>query len=68
MEDNEILQQIRRVREERARECHYDVHVMFERLRTETERLKAEGWQVVAPGPRAAVEADGVVREDPPNP
>ena len=68
MEDNEILQQIRRVREERARECRYDVHVMFERIQAETERLKAEGWQVVSPGPRAAMEADGVVREDPPKP
>ena len=46
MQDNEILQQIRRVRDEHARECGYDVRELFSRMRADTERLKAEGWKV----------------------
>ena len=46
MNENEILQEIRRVREEHARECNYNVHVMFEQMRAETEQLKAEGWSL----------------------
>ena len=63
MNENEILQEIRRVRED-ARECNYDVHVMFEQMRAETEQLKAEGWKVVSPA--AAQEPSAIVREDPP--
>ena len=64
MNENEILQGIRRVREEHARECNYDVHVMFEQMRAETEQLKAEGWKVV-PAP-VTQEPSAIVREDPP--
>jgi len=64
MIENEILQEIRRVREEHARECNYDVHMMFERMRAETEQLKAEGWKVGAP--TVAEEPSAVVREEPP--
>ena len=64
MNENEILKEIRRVREEHARECNYDVHVMFEQMRAETEQLKAEGWKVVSPA--VAQEPSAVVREDPP--
>ena len=58
--ETEILDEIRKVRDEHAKECGYDVHRAFEQLRTETERLKAEGWLVVdrsSLGP--------VVREEP---
>ncbi len=64
MNENEILKEIRQVREEHARECNYDVHVMFERMRAETEQLKGEGWKVVSPA--VAQEPSAVVREDPP--
>ncbi len=64
MIENEILQEIRRVREEHARECNYDVHVMFEQMRAEMEQLKAEGWKVVASA--VVEEPSAVVREDPP--
>ena len=63
MNENEILKEIRRVREEHARECNYDVHVMFEQMRAGTEQLKAEGWRIVSPP--AAQEPSAVVREDP---
>ncbi len=63
---NEILQEIRRVREEHARECNYDVHVMFEQMRAETEQLKADGWKVVSPA--VAEESSAVVREEAPKP
>ena len=64
MNENEILKEIRRVREKHARECNYDVHVMFEQMRAETEQLKAEGWKVVSPP--VAQESSAIVREDPP--
>lgn len=62
--ENEILKEIRQVREDHARECNYDVHVMFEQMRAETEQLKAEGWKVVSPP--VAQEHSAVVREDSP--
>ena len=64
MNENEILDEIRRGREEHARECGYDVHVMFEQMRAETERLKAEGWRVVSPAEES--EPTSLVREEPP--
>lgn len=48
MSQDDILGEIRRIRDEHARECDYDVHVMFEQMRAETEKLKAEGWKVVS--------------------
>ena len=41
MNENEILSEIHRVREEHARECGYDVDVMFARMKEHLERLKA---------------------------
>jgi len=56
----EILDEIRKVRDQHAKECGYDVHRAFEQMRAETERLKEEGWQVVdCSVPRS------VVREEP---
>lgn len=58
--ETEILDEIRKVRDEHAKECGYDVHRAFEQMRAETERLKEEGWQVVDRSvPRS------VVREEP---
>ena len=65
MKYNEILDDIYRLREEHARECGYNIHKMFEQLREDTERLKAEGWQVVSPAPREK-ETTGSLREEPP--
>ena len=65
METNEILDEIRRVREQHARECGYDVDMIFTRMRENLERLKAEGWQIVAPAPRAP-EPAGLLRDEPP--
>lgn len=65
MNDNEILADIRRIRDEHARECGYDVHTMFQRMREEAAQLEARGWQVVSP---AAEAPTAVVREEPPNP
>jgi len=62
MSENEILADLRRIRDEHARECGYDVHTMFQRMREETAQLAARGWQVVSP----ADEPTAVVREEPP--
>ena len=45
--ETEILDETRKVRDEHAKECGYDVHRVFEQMRAESERLKEEGWQVV---------------------
>jgi hypothetical protein len=45
--ETEILDEIRKVRDEHAKECGYDVHRAFEQMRAEEEHLKAEGWRVV---------------------
>jgi hypothetical protein len=50
---NEIIDEIRRYRDEHARKCGYDIHKIFEELRQGTEKLKAEGWEFVSPEPRA---------------
>jgi hypothetical protein len=66
MKENEILSEIHRVREEYARECNYDVDVIFRRMRERTEKLKAEGWKVVSPEPRETAETTYTLREEPP--
>lgn len=45
--ENEILDEIRKVRNEHAEECGYDVHRALEQMRAESEQLKAEGWRVI---------------------
>lgn len=64
MKYNEILDEIYRIREEHARECGCDIHKMFEQLRENTGRLKAEGWRVVSSAPREQ-ETAGTPREEP---
>ena len=58
--ETEIPDEIRKVRDEHAKECAYDVHRAFEQMRAETERLKTEGWQVVDRSVTSSV-----VREEP---
>ena len=65
MKENEILSEIHRVREEIARECGYDVKEIFRRMRAQTELLKAKGWQVASPAPRAK-ETSYMLRDEPP--
>jgi hypothetical protein len=45
--ETEILDEIRKVRDEHAKECAYDVHRAFDQMRAETDVLKAEGWRVI---------------------
>jgi hypothetical protein len=47
MKENTILEEIRKTRDEHAKEHGYNVHKLFAQLRLETEKLKAEGWEVV---------------------
>ena len=65
MKENEILDEIHRLREQHARECGFDIHKMFEQLRENTERLQAEGWWVVSPAPREK-ETACALHEEPP--
>ena len=65
MPENEILAEIRRTRDEHARECGYDVHTIFEQMRAETAQLQADGWKVVSPG---VSEPASILREEPPKP
>ena len=63
MKENEILEEIHRVRAEHARECNYDVDVIFAEMREDLKRLQAEGWQVVTPAPREK-ETSCVLRDE----
>ena len=65
MQENEILEEIHRIRAAHAAECGYDVNPMFARMDADLKRLQAEGWRVVSPVPREN-ESDGVLREEPP--
>ena len=65
MKENEILAEIHRVRAEHARECNYDVDVIFAEMDADLKRLQAEGWQVVSPAPREKETANSL-REEPP--
>jgi hypothetical protein len=64
MKTNEILEDIYRVRAEHARECNYDVDVIFAEMREDLKRLQAEGWKVVSPAPREKETAYSL-REEP---
>jgi len=68
MNENEIIAEIHRSRAEHARECNYDVDVIFAKMGEELERLKSEGWKVVSRQPRRIAEATCVLREEPPQP
>ncbi len=48
MQENELLSEIRQVRDDLARECNCDVRELFRQLREETARSEAEGWKVVS--------------------
>ena len=67
MKENEILEEIHRVRAEHARECNYDIDVIFAEMREDLKRLQAEGWKVVTPAPREQ-EISTALREEPPKP
>lgn len=47
MKENTILEEIRKTRDEHAKKHGYNVHKLFAQLRLETEKLKAEGWEIV---------------------
>ena len=66
MIENEIIAEIHRARAEHARECNYDVDVIFAKMGEELERLKAEGWKVVSLPPRRIEEETCVLLEEPP--
>ena len=65
MKENEILEEIHRIRAEHARECNYDIDVIFAEMREDLKRLEAEGWKVVSPAPREK-ETSYALREEPP--
>ena len=65
MKENEILEGIYRVREDHARECGYDVDVMFARMKEDLKRLEEEGWKIVSPGAREVPESAYLLREEP---
>lgn len=54
MNDNDLLQEIHRVREKLARECDYDVHKIGERMRKRERQEMARGVRYV-PSPQASV-------------
>jgi hypothetical protein len=65
MQENEILAEIHRIRAEHARECNYDVDVIFAEMREDLKRLQAQGWRVVSPAARERPDAACVVHDKP---
>jgi hypothetical protein len=55
MNDNDLLQEIHRVREKVARECDYDVHKIGERMRQREREEMARGVRYVPSAQTAAV-------------
>ena len=66
MKHNEILEEIRRVREEIASESKHDIHAMAEAAREREARLAAQGWKLVSFADEAKHSESCVVREEPP--
>ena len=48
MKENPVLEEIRTIRDQDARECGYDIHELFRLLRDETGKLKAQGRNIVS--------------------
>jgi hypothetical protein len=65
MKPNPILAEIRRTREELARETNYNLQQLFDYVREREHEAAAHGVIFVSPAPRET-EADGVLREEPP--
>ncbi len=65
MKTNEILEEIYAGREQHARECGYDVDVIFARMNEHLKELKAQGWKVVSPPPRQPQETAYALRDHP---
>ena len=70
MPENEILQEIRRAREQLGEAADFDVNKLFVLVRQETDQLLATGWKTLtAPERHSAREPESpVVREEPPQP
>ena len=69
MTDNDLLQEIHRVREKLPRECDYDPHKIGERMRQREREEKARGVRYVSFAKPREVEAGScVVREEPGQP
>ena len=68
MTDNELLQEIHRVREKLARECDYDPHKIGERMRQREREEKARGVRYVSFAARRDTEAESCVVREEPNP
>lgn len=71
--ENEIIDEIHRHRAENARECGYDIGVMFGKIREGEKRLREQGWNLVTLRPRPAyndlapAETEScILREEPP--
>lgn len=47
MEDDAVIKRIRKVREDFARECGYDIKEMFRRMKEMEEEYKKKGWKFV---------------------
>lgn len=66
MKTNPILEEIRQTRDDLARETGYDLHKLFEFIRTEKAKARARGVKFVSFVGDAHAEPACVVREEPP--
>ena len=66
MSENETIAEIHRARAEHAKECNYDVDIIFAKMGEELKRLEAKGWKVTSHPARRFAEETCVMREEPP--
>jgi hypothetical protein len=67
MTDNDLIQEIHRVREKVARKCDYDLHKIGERMRQRQREETARGVRYVSfAQQRGTGKESCVVREQPP--
>ena len=55
MKPESILDELRRIRDEHAKQFNYDIHAIFEDHRRYAAELKKQGWKFVKPPRRRAV-------------
>ena len=67
MKLNPILSEIRRTREDLARETHYDLQQLFDYIRDREREAAVQGVKFVSPAPRETTTAYAL-REEPPRP
>ena len=53
MKNESVLDEIRRIRDEHAKEFNYDLDAIFADIKRHEREMKKDGWKFVKPKPQA---------------